>query len=322
MLVWRPPHPRRHSSSQRSVLSGSHSSCWPNSTRYRPRSAPSPSAPGCTSRALAVLILSLATLALSPFLGDSLRIIGADPVTAALFVIGSVATMGAPQFRNAAIGLHRGSAQLWRGGLNSVLKLAIVGVLVLVGTRTAPGLLFAWALALVVSLVVCIPCFDSNRPRPAKGDLSHRGALARTLRRALPQAPRPQSVDQFHLLHRCADCSAPDAPAATGLLLDRAPVVVHRHDHPVPAGAVPVRRDIRRPEPPPSSPRPPNTPPGTGPVWWDLGRRRSGGSPHPAASSAPPTSRTGPLHCAFSRWWAPPTWSRTTTWRSAARRVA
>src|SRR5215471_4785080 len=43
---------------------------------------------------LAVLILSLATLALSPFLGDSLRIIGADSATAALFVIGSVATMG------------------------------------------------------------------------------------------------------------------------------------------------------------------------------------------------------------------------------------
>jgi hypothetical protein len=40
---------------------------------------------------LAVLILSLATLALSPFLGDSLRIIGADSTTAALFVIGSVA---------------------------------------------------------------------------------------------------------------------------------------------------------------------------------------------------------------------------------------
>ena len=50
MWVWRPPHPRRHSFSERSVLSGSRSSCWPNSTRYRPRSAASPSAPGCTSR--------------------------------------------------------------------------------------------------------------------------------------------------------------------------------------------------------------------------------------------------------------------------------
>ena len=60
-----------------------------------------------------------------------------------------------------------------------MLKLAIVGVLALVGARTAQGLLFAWALALVVSLVVCLPYFDSSRPRPAKGDLSHRRALAR-----------------------------------------------------------------------------------------------------------------------------------------------
>lgn len=128
---------------------------------------------------LAVLILSLGTLALSPFLGGSLRIIGADLTTAALFVIGSVATMGALTFDNAAIGLHQGSAQLWRGSLNAVLKLAVVGVLVLVGTRTAPGLLFAWALTLVVSLVVCIPMLRLQ-PTPAReGNLSHRVALAR-----------------------------------------------------------------------------------------------------------------------------------------------
>ena len=117
---------------------------------------------------LTVLILSLATLALSPFLGNSLKIIGADPTTAALFVIGSVATIGALTFDDAAIGLHRGSAQLWRGSLTSALKLAIVGLLVLAGTRTAPGLLFAWALALVVSLV-CMPMLRLSSTRPAKG---------------------------------------------------------------------------------------------------------------------------------------------------------
>ena len=128
---------------------------------------------------LAVLILSLVTLALSPFLGGSLRIIGADSTTAALFVIGSVATMGALTFDNAAIGLHRGSAQLRRGSLTSVLKLAIVGALVLVGTRTAPGLLFAWALALVVSLVVCIPMLRLEPTPAGEGNLSHRVALTR-----------------------------------------------------------------------------------------------------------------------------------------------
>ena len=127
---------------------------------------------------LAVLILSLGTLALSPFLGDSLRIIGADPATAALFVIGSVATIGALTFDNAAIGLHQGSAQLWRGSLTSVLKLAIVAALVLAGTKTAPGLLFAWALALVVSFV-CIPMLRLESTAAGEGNLGHRVVLAR-----------------------------------------------------------------------------------------------------------------------------------------------
>jgi O-antigen/teichoic acid export membrane protein len=127
---------------------------------------------------LAVLILSLGTLALSPFLGGSLRIICADSTTAALFVIGSVATMGALTFDDAAIGLHRGSAQLWRGSLSSVLKLAIVGLLVLIGTRTAPGLLFAWALTLVVSFV-CLPMLRLEPTPAGEGNLSYRVALAR-----------------------------------------------------------------------------------------------------------------------------------------------
>ena len=118
---------------------------------------------------LAVLILSLGTLALSPFLGGSLRIICADSTTAALFVIGSVATMGSLTFDNAAIGLHRGSAQLWRGSLTSVLKLAIRGCPRSGRDQNSPRpavCLGADAGCLVSSVS---PCFDSNRPRPAKG---------------------------------------------------------------------------------------------------------------------------------------------------------
>src|SRR5215471_12387057 len=128
---------------------------------------------------LTVLILSLGTVALSPFLGASLGIIGADPIMAALFVIGSVATMVALTFSNTAIGLHRGPAQLWQGSLASALKLAVVGVLVLVGTRTAPGLLFAWVLTLVVSLVVCMPMLRLEPTPAGEGNISHRVALAR-----------------------------------------------------------------------------------------------------------------------------------------------
>jgi O-antigen/teichoic acid export membrane protein len=134
---------------------------------------------GMTISCLTVLILSLVTLLLSPFLGHSLRVIGADSTTAALFVIGSVATMGGLIFDNAAIGVRRGSAQLRRGSLTSVLKLALVGVLALVGIRTAPGLLFAWALALVVSLVVCLRMLRLEPTPAGQGNLSHRVALTR-----------------------------------------------------------------------------------------------------------------------------------------------
>ena len=127
---------------------------------------------------LAALILSLGTLALAPFLGGSLGIIGAHWTTAALFVIGSVATMATLTFDNAAIGLHRGSAQLWRGSLAAGLKPAVVVVLVLVGTRTAPGLLFAWALTMVVSLA-CLPMLRLEPTPAGEGTLSRRVALAR-----------------------------------------------------------------------------------------------------------------------------------------------
>jgi O-antigen/teichoic acid export membrane protein len=127
---------------------------------------------------LAVLILSLGTLALSPFLGGSLRIICADSTTAALFVVGSVATMASLTFDNAAVGLHRGSAQLWRGSLTAVLKLAFVGALVLAGARTASGLLLAWALTLVVSFVF-FPMLRLEPTAAGEGNLTHRVALAR-----------------------------------------------------------------------------------------------------------------------------------------------
>jgi len=133
---------------------------------------------GVSIACLAVLILALGTLAISPLLGQSLEIIGADPVTAALFVLGSVATIAALTFDDAAIGLHRGSAQLWRGTLTSLLKLAIVIVLVAVGTRTAPGLLFAWAVALVVSLA-CLPMLRLPPGPAGGGDLGHRAGLVR-----------------------------------------------------------------------------------------------------------------------------------------------
>ena len=84
-----------------------------------------------------VLVLGVGTIALSPHLGESLSAIGGDPVTASLFVVGSIATMWGLTVDDTAIGLHRGRAQLWRGSLSSLLKLAIVGLLY--SRRLAPA---------------------------------------------------------------------------------------------------------------------------------------------------------------------------------------
>ena len=99
-----------------------------------------------------VALLALGTIALSPFLGSSLRAIGSDPITAVLFVAGAIATVAVTTFDNAAIGAHRGPAQLARGILASVLKIACVGVLIFVGRKSSAGLILAWGGGLAASL--------------------------------------------------------------------------------------------------------------------------------------------------------------------------
>jgi O-antigen/teichoic acid export membrane protein len=126
-----------------------------------------------------VLILAIGTMALSPFLGKSLKLIGEDPVTAALFIVGAVATMAGLTLDNLAIGLHRGDAQLWRGSLSSILKLACVGVLVLASTRTSAGLIFAWSISLVISFLVCMPMLRLERTPSGEGTISSRVAIVR-----------------------------------------------------------------------------------------------------------------------------------------------
>jgi O-antigen/teichoic acid export membrane protein len=129
--------------------------------------------------AFVVLIMAIGTIVLSPWLGQSLRMIGADPVAAALFVVGSVATMAGLTLDGAAVGLHRGAAQLWRGSLSSILKLACVVILVLASERTSTGLIFAWAMSLVVAFFVCIPMLGLEHSRAGEETLAHREALVR-----------------------------------------------------------------------------------------------------------------------------------------------
>lgn len=129
---------------------------------------------GSVVTGLVVLVLALLTLALSPVLGKSLRVIGGDPTTAWLFVVGSVGTVAGITFDNAAIGLHKGSAQLLRGSLSSILKIVCVVALIVAGSRTSAGLLLAWALALAVALVAAIPVLRLG-PRSARRNALREG---------------------------------------------------------------------------------------------------------------------------------------------------
>lgn len=126
-----------------------------------------------------VLVLAAAAMGLSPFLGKSLREIGQDPVTASLFVIGTVATVATITFDNAATGLHLGSAQLTRGTVGGLLKPACVGLLVLAGVTAAAGLLLAWAAALTASVAICFPMLRLGSGRGGSSTLRSRVALAR-----------------------------------------------------------------------------------------------------------------------------------------------
>jgi O-antigen/teichoic acid export membrane protein len=116
-----------------------------------------------------VLVLGAASLAASPLLGASLRAIGANPVTALLFVTGGAATALCATFDNAAIGLHRGSAQLIRASVASGLKIVLVVALILAGTRTASGMLVAWCASLAVSFAVCTRLLPLRRVGAGSG---------------------------------------------------------------------------------------------------------------------------------------------------------
>ncbi|MGA2520241.1 MAG: hypothetical protein ABSG81_05410 [Acidimicrobiales bacterium] len=124
-------------------------------------------------------LLTVGTLLLSHSLGSTLAAIGRDPLVAVLFLAGAIATVAAVTFDSAAIGIHRGSAQLSRGITASLLKFAFVGALIVAGSRTSAGLIFAWAAGVIVSLFACHPLLRLARTPPGGGSIQARVAITR-----------------------------------------------------------------------------------------------------------------------------------------------
>ncbi len=125
-------------------------------------------------------VLAVGALAFSHTFGKSLATIGREPVAAVFFLGGAVATVLAVTFDNAAIAIRRGSAQLTRGILASVLKFACAAALIAAGSRTGAGLIMAWSASLIVSLIVCYPMLRMGPNPPGAHMLHARLGLVRT----------------------------------------------------------------------------------------------------------------------------------------------
>ncbi|MCU1491273.1 MAG: polysaccharide biosynthesis protein [Acidimicrobiaceae bacterium] len=107
-----------------------------------------------TVGALITTLLALVAWGASPVLGESFRRVGSNPVTGFLFIAGTTIQTAAILFDAAAIGLHRGRAQLGRNLVAALLKLALLPAALLLGLRNSTGLLAGWDLSMLLSLLM------------------------------------------------------------------------------------------------------------------------------------------------------------------------
>ena len=128
----------------------------------------------------AVAVLAVGTIALSPYIGKSLAVIGRNPLMAALFVMGSVATVAAahvrqrrhrdPARRRPAHPGDPGLAHQVRGGGRTDPG----GV-----SDRCPGSIFAYGAGIIVSLGVCYPMLRLARSAKTGQGMKARVALTR-----------------------------------------------------------------------------------------------------------------------------------------------
>ncbi len=122
--------------------------------------------------------IALGVWGASRFMGPSFRRVGADPVTALLFVLGTSTFTAVTVLDAVCIGLRRGPVQLARNIVSAGLKVALAGACVLLGFRTTTGLLGAWDASMLISVPIVPLMLRLHRHAPAYS-LRQRVALVR-----------------------------------------------------------------------------------------------------------------------------------------------
>ncbi|MCU1491274.1 MAG: polysaccharide biosynthesis protein [Acidimicrobiaceae bacterium] len=126
----------------------------------------------CLGAAVTVTVsLALVAWLVSPWLGPSFRRIGADPLDAMLFALGTGIQTAGVVLDAAAIGLRRGPLQLARNALSATLKLAFVPICVFSFARNPAGLLGGWDLSMLASLLVARRVLGRSSVRSGRGRL-------------------------------------------------------------------------------------------------------------------------------------------------------
>lgn len=130
---------------------------------------------GCAT----VLVLSLATLLLSPFLGASLKSIGHSVTASIWFVAGAVALVAGTVLDSVAVGLRKGQTQLFRGITASGFKILSLVILAVVGAKSGATLIFASSGGVVLSVFLAVHLLGL-RPHPSvQSDFRARAEVAR-----------------------------------------------------------------------------------------------------------------------------------------------
>jgi O-antigen/teichoic acid export membrane protein len=112
---------------------------------------------GMTVAGVATGVLALAWLCVAPQFGENFASTRSGLLSALVFVACAAATSAAVTYDQAVLGVDDSHAQLIRNAVASASKVALLPVLALLTVRVDLHTVFAWAVTLVFSLLMCLP---------------------------------------------------------------------------------------------------------------------------------------------------------------------